>query len=58
MKSFLIISLLLISIQLSFAQSSNYTEAMDAYKAEEYDKSLEYLNRELNDNPQNAEAYY
>lgn len=58
MKSFLIISLLLITIQLSFAQSSNYTEAMDAYKAEEYEKSLEYLNRELNDNPQNAEAYY
>lgn len=58
MKKTLIISLLLISFQFSFAQSSNYTEAMEAYKAEEYDKSLEYLDRELKDNPQHAEAYY
>jgi len=39
------------------AQSSNYQKAVEAYNSYDYDKALDYLNRDLKDNPKSEDSY-
>ncbi len=54
----LTIAVLLINPSHIFAQSYNYQKATEAFKNNNYDEALDYLGRELNDNPKNYEAYF
>ena len=58
--NFLIIMLLLINIT-TFAQkrpeSYNYLRGVEAFQNENYSEALDYLNRELTDNPKNGYAF-
>ena len=40
------------------AQSYNLQQGIDALKLSDYDKALDYLSRELKDNPKEALAYF
>lgn len=55
-KSILFTILSLLSFS-SFAQSY-FQQAMDAYKAEDYDKALEFLDKDIENDPKSAYGYY
>jgi len=40
------------------AQSNNYDEAMKAIEVQDYDKAIDYLSRDLKDNPKSGRAYF
>lgn len=57
MKKILFSLLAILSLNVCLAQSY-YDQAVEAYKADNYDKALEYFNQDLINNAQNSKSYY
>lgn len=64
MRKFLVVSLMLSTSILTFAQSNikrpdtyNYNRGLEELRNENYDEALNYLNKEVENNPKNGYAY-
>jgi len=58
MKKFWLLFVGLIVVVTCQAQSNNYDEAMRAMKVKDFDKAIDYLSRDLKDNPKSGRAFF
>jgi len=58
MKKILLLVIGLIAVLSSYAQSYNYDQAMDAIQAKDYEKAVDYLTRDLKDNPRAGLTFF
>jgi clan AA aspartic protease (TIGR02281 family) len=58
MKNIILLITLFFTASQSIGQSYNFEQGYEAYKKEDYEKALDYLSRDINDNPKAALTHY